>query len=145
MQNCKFEEHKTLWNNIFEDKLYCDNKDENGNNNEYGYYIGTSSYPSETILKISSFEGYNNSLYFPHKEPIEFIEEHYWAPDGEYSARGYYLACPSALDEYCLVMINSIGQIEYNMHYYSAALRPVVCLNENVKATLNGDVLKLSK
>ena len=67
------------------DKLYCNKT------NSDGYYVGTSSSPSDYIISsgvMRAKDGYNNSLYYPHHEQVS---------DGDKGCYSYLLASPSVI------------------------------------------------
>ena len=101
------------------DKLYCNKT------NSDGYYVGTSSNPTSTSIDLSAKDGYNNSLYYPHKSVVS---------DGNSSCYNYWLASPSAFGG------NSVIDICYDSYVYRGSyeytylgLRPVVSLNSGIK------------
>ena len=106
------------WNQKGYAQLYCNNYDNRG------YYIGGNNHPSTIKHDISSDAGYNDTLYYPHKELTE---------NGCF---GYLLASTSATDAGFLMRISNLGTINYR-HYSVAAegLRPVICL----KCSINGE------
>ena len=101
------------------DRLYCNNT------NGTGYYVGASSNPTSTSIDLSAKDGYNNSLYYPHKSVVS---------DGNSSCYNYWLASPSAFGG------NSVIDICYDSYVYRGSyeytylgLRPVVSLNSGIK------------
>jgi hypothetical protein len=116
---------KNSWNATYsEDTLYTRYADNltSGSTTYDGWYIGASENPSSTYISLSGKEGYNNTLYYPHKEKFD-SEKCY----------GYWLASPSA-SGYRNVMIviynGSVGSNYYNSTYYAG--RPVVSLPSNI-------------
>ena len=104
------------------DKLYCNNT------NSAGYYVGTSSSPSDYNIDSSVMkakDGYNNSLYYPHHESVS---------DGAYACNYYWLASPCAYSSYRVLSVGYNGNVYYG--YYddtNLGLRPVVSLNSGIK------------
>ena len=111
------------WNKRYpSDKLYCNNTDSNG------YYVGTSSSPSDYNISpsvMSAKDGYNNSLYYPHHENIS---------DGEYVCNCYRFASPSAGNSNDVLSVGCYGYVDYvGYNGTSVGLRPVVSLNSEIK------------
>lgn len=106
------------------DKLYCNNT------NSTGYYVGTSSSPSDYYIEpnvMKAKDGYNNSLYYPHHESVS---------DGDSNnCFSYWLASPSADDSVkAILSVNCRGYVSrdyYDWNYIG--LRPVVSLNSGIK------------
>lgn len=108
------------WNQKGYIRLYCNNYDERG------YYIGIDDKPTTKNYDVSSNIGYNDKLYYPHQE---LTEDNCW---------GYLLASTCATDSGNLMRISKSGSIHYrNYGVAREGLRPVVCLNANVKAEKN--------
>ena len=97
---------------------YADNLTK-GNITYDGWYIGTSENPSNTYIYLSGKEGYNNTLYYPHKEGID-----------SNSCYGYWLASPSAFSDEDIMLVGCGGWIHSNSNYYGTlmAARPVISL-----------------
>ena len=112
------------WNKRYpSDKLYCNNT------NSDGYYVGTSSKPTNSYIDSSVMslkDGYNNSLYYPHHESVS---------DGDKTCNSYWLASPSASDYNRVLIVGFSGYVYGLNAYYSAfmGLRPVVSLNSGIK------------
>ena len=112
------------WNKRYpSDKLYCNNT------NSDGYYVGTSSKPTNSYIDSSVMslkDGYNNSLYYPHHESVS---------DGDKTCNSYWLASPSASDYNRVLIVGFSGYVYGLNAYYSAfmGLRPVVSLNSEIK------------
>ena len=107
------------WNKRYpSDKLYCNNT------NIYGYYVGTSSKPTNSYIDVK--EGYKNStLYYTRKSPVS---------DGDYNCHSYYLASPSAIDCGNVISVYYSGAVYYEGYNgTSGGLRPVVSLNSEIK------------
>ena len=87
-----------------------------------GWYIGASENPSSTGLTLSGKEGYNNTLYYPHKEGIDSNK-----------CYGYWLASPSAGGYRGVVLVGCDGIVGDSDYYdtYMAG-RPVVSLPSNI-------------
>lgn len=120
------------WNAKLYTPLYCDNKNTNG------YYIGTS---SGTSLNTSSqnitstwvkTSGYDDELFFPYQSNIS-------------SCKGYWLASPASDNNNAVMNVYFEGIINHLDSYNSEdyAIRPVVCLDANVKAIWNGNYWEL--
>ena len=72
------------WNKLYsEDKLYTAKKAQNMSDGLNGTYIGLVENPTTDSAFLSSKAGYNNTLYFPHKERVG-------------TCGGYWFASPSA-------------------------------------------------
>ena len=111
------EMYTASWNAKGYTALYCDNA------NDAGYYVGTSATPTSYSVNMSSTEGYNDTLYYPHKSV-------------ESNCYGYWLASPSAGSNGCVMNVDYNGNVSYN--YYNSTLygvRPVVSLKSDVKLT----------
>ena len=112
------------WNKRYpSDKLYCNNT------NSDGYYVGTSSKPTNSYIDSSVMslkDGYNNILYYPHHESVS---------DGDKTCNSYWLASPSASDYNRVLIVRFSGYVYGLNAYYSAfmGLRPVVSLNSEIK------------
>ena len=106
------------------DRLYCNNT------NKYGYYVGTSSNPSDFSITSSVMDekdGYKNStLYYPCKSPVS---------DGNRECDRYWLVSPSAINVDYIVTISCSGvQVNFDTNTLkSAGVRPVVSLNSGIK------------
>ena len=106
------------WNQKGYTQLYCNNYDSRG------YFVGGNDKPSTMKYDISSNAGYNDKLYYPHKELTE---------DG---CMGYFLASTVANDSGNLMRISSAGNINYRHQSVALeGLRPVICL----KTSINGE------
>lgn len=108
-------------------EMFCNSWNQKGygyinyRNDDSGYYVGTDKNPTTIKCDLALDVGYNDKLYFPHKEIVND------------ECLGYQLASPVATDSGMIFRISKFGNINYR--YYSVAaesLRPVVCLNENV-------------
>ena len=95
------------WNKRYpSDKLYCNNTNSNG------YYVGTSSKPT-------------NSLYYPRKSGVS---------DGTSNCHSYWLASPSALNSIGVLLVLYNGHVSFNGYSSTnMGLRPVVSLNSEIK------------
>ena len=105
------------------DKLYCNNT------NSTGYYVGTSSSPSNCFIEpsvMSVKEGYKNStLYYPRKSGVS---------DGANNCNIYWLASTSAGDSNYVLGVNDGGGMGLNRYRSTdMGLRPVVSLNSEIK------------
>ena len=119
------------WNQKYgnEKKLYID-----GGNDEdsvSGYKIGTSVNSMSTSISLSSFtNGYNDTLYFPHKTVNNDLDND--STDEE--CYGYWLASPSASGSDDVMRVDCDGYVGSNFYnYYGVGLCPVVSLKSDVK------------
>ena len=100
---------------------YCDNT------NGTGYYVGTSSSPSDYIISSSVMQakdGYNNSLYYPNHESVS---------DGDKNCERYCLASTSAYYSNLALGVHYSGNVNYNGYGNTVmGLRPVVSLNSEI-------------
>ena len=72
------------WNTVYpEDKLYTAKKTRMLDSIGWGFYVGLTENPTSTYIGVSSKEGYNNPLYYPHQSDYS-------------NCYGYWLASPSA-------------------------------------------------
>ena len=109
------------WNTMYpEDMLYTAKRTGMSDAVGWGFYVGLTENPTSTYVSVSSKQGYNNPLYYPHK--------------GGYSnCYGYWLASPSAYRGGAVMFVNSIGQVYYGGYSYSVySARPLVCLPSNI-------------
>ena len=112
------------WNKRYpSDKLYCNNTNSNG------YYVGTSSKPTNSYIDSSVMsvkEGYKNStLYYPCKSGVS---------DGADNCHSYWLASPSALNSIGVLLVFYNGHVSFNGYFSTnMGLRPVVSLNSEIK------------
>ncbi len=96
----------------------------NGNSNRgYGYYVGTGENPTDyDIFLTSCTEGYNDELYFPHKD-YENLDLDGDDKSNDY-CEGYRLASPSASSyEHYLMEVNCSGMVNRHGYNYDL-LRP---------------------
>ena len=105
------------------DKLYCNKTNSNG------YYVGTSSSPSDYSIDSSVMkakDGYKNStLYYPRKSGVS---------DGDNNCYYYWLASPSAHGSLIGLGVSYSGTVDYDAYYnINLGLRPVVSLNSESK------------
>lgn len=121
------------WNEKYPDeKLFCNNT------NEYGYFVGTQSNPSDLFIRpqiLENYTGYansdtNNNLYFPHKESVD-----------EENCNSYWLASPNAKTTGNLIINISFWPYIDNNAYNSKtrAIRPVVCLKSDLSGKYVND------
>ena len=109
------------WNKRYQnDKLYCNNT------NDTGYYVGTSSKPTNTYVESSVMSAKDGYLYYPHHERVS---------DGDRTCDCYWLASPSANDRGSVIRVNYSGLVcgRLNYLYTYVGLRPVVSLNSEIK------------
>ena len=109
------------WNKKYpNDKLYCNNT------NSYGYYVGINSDDSENSVETWDKEGYNNSLYYPHKDSVS-------NPNASQDCISYWIASTSAEDEWGLLCVVYNGTIRRSyLGDMDLALRPLVSLKSGV-------------
>ena len=87
------------WNALYPaSQLYC--------NNGYavGYYVGTTTIPTTYYINLKTYDGYSNSLYYPHQSRID-------------NCNGYWLASPSS--DYCAIVLGVYqdGEMGSNLYY----------------------------
>ena len=109
------------WNTMYpEDKLYTAKQTGMYDTIGWGFYIGANENPTSYYIGLSSKDGYNNLLYFPHKS--------YYS-----NCYGFWLASPSARDTDGVVYVGNDGGV--SAIYYSSSycsVRPLVCLPSNI-------------
>lgn len=99
------------------------------NEGSTGYYVGTATSASDGSISITNLDsnGYDNSLYFPYKT-------------AEGTCVGYWLSSPRCGDTSMLLSIAIDGSISGKKTTISTVgIRPVVCLNEEIKGTKDGN------
>lgn len=112
------------WNNKYKDDILSCNT-----SNDNGYYlnIGTDSGTNININYdiMSTKEGYNNPLYYPHKSNYD-------------GCNGYWIASPSAYEARDLIYVYCNGSIS-NSYYVNSdfGIRPVVSLPSTTNFTWN--------
>lgn len=92
------------------------------NINDYGYYIGTNESEKKITLNINDLEnnGYNDTLYIPHKSDIS-------------GCNGYWFASPTADGDYGIWGIAYKGTLAFrNYDDTGFGIRPVVSLKSSV-------------
>ena len=112
------------WNQLYpNDKLYCNNTD------NYGYYIGTTSGPTTSEIKVTTMKekaGYENKLYFPYNTETSD------------TCKGYWISSPRAGAKNRMYFWSSgnlgVGTPTYTNNY--ACLRPVVALDSGITVNL---------
>ncbi|MBR6689614.1 MAG: hypothetical protein IKL68_06335 [Clostridia bacterium] len=130
------------WNAKYpEDKiLYKPNTETNA----IGYMVGLSEDNMVKVIPLEEMQekaGYkveeSNNLYYPHKETI--------TDSYNVACKGYWIASPSANGEKYIIRINFDGRVYYahsgDVSRY--AIRPVVCLKEEVGATFSNGMWNL--
>ena len=86
----------------------------------YGYYIGFTENPTTYMANnMSSKEGYDNTLYYPHKSDINLCY-------------GYWLASPSAFGSSFITYIDCMGSVTREGYDGDYAFRPVISLPTSV-------------
>ncbi len=112
---------KNSWNTTYPSDIiyikYADNLEENGVIFD-GWYVGLYKNPTSTYVSLKGKTGYNNALYFPHKEALDSNK-----------CTGYWFSSPSAgACSYIMRMlyVGGIGNLTEN--YTGMAARPVICL-----------------
>lgn len=91
-----------------------------------GYYVGTSNPPSSYSINMSSTPGYNNNLYYPHKNNT--------------NAYGYWLASPSAYSTNHVVNVIYYGYVDYDYYNHTdRGVRPVVILPSDIIGEYNSE------
>ena len=109
------------WNKKYpENKLYT-------NTNSTGYYVGTSENPTSHTVDMMSTPGFQDELYYPHRET--------WN-----SCYGYFLASPSVHGNNHEMYVSSVGAIGL-INYYDrfCGVRPLVHLRSNVRIKPQGE------
>ncbi len=103
----------------------------NGNNNSgNGYYVGTTSSAKTESYSLSNSDGYNDTLYFPHKSDSNDLDG-----DGIIEkCSDYWLASPSAHSASFMFKVSCNGDVGYgDLYGHSIGLRPIVCIESAVK------------
>ena len=96
--------------------------------NSTGYQIAKESGSLTTWISVADYEGFDNTLYYPHNKPGSTST---WN-----SCYGYWLASPSAFGTNLLLLMHYSGIVAntgYSNFYYG--VRPVVCLKSTVNMT----------
>ena len=112
------------WNTMYpEDKLYTAKKTGMSDAVGWGFYVGLTENPIyNTDVNVSSKQGYNNPLYYPHREAVDNC-----------SCDGYWLASPSAGYALCVMDVSYNGRVgDGYYYYYFDSARPLVCLPSNI-------------
>ena len=113
--------------------LYCNNT------NTTGYYVGNTNKPTKYYysVKLDSNTGYNDTLYYPYKTSTMKDNTECW---------GYWLSSPSAIAPGIVTNVYYNGRIGSDDYfYYQMSIRPLVCLNSEVKAIQGeNDIWKIS-
>ncbi len=118
---------KNSWNATYaEDTLYTKYANDlvQSSTTYDGWYIGASENPSTYYISISRKEGYNNTLYYPHKNTI-----------GSENCYGYWLTSPSAGYYSGVMLVYCRGYVGYYGYLYSnpyMAARPLVSLPSTI-------------
>ncbi len=84
-----------------------------------GYYIGTSENPTSYFVFQFSTGGYDNTLYYPYQEYVDWCH-------------GYWLASPSAIDEDSIIGVGHNDSVGSDGGSYYMSLRPIISLPNNV-------------
>ena len=109
------------WNTMYpEDKLYTAKETGMSDAVGWGFYVGLTENPTSTYVSVSSKQGYNNPLYYPHKSIYS-------------NCNGYWLASPSAARVSAVMAVaydGSVYRSDCGYGIYSA--RPLVCLPSNI-------------
>ena len=110
------------WNDIYEnDKIYISNDE-----NAIGYKIGDLN-SINLDYNVVNMDGYDNKLFFPHKNPVS-------------KCYGYCIASPSSRSNDLLMRVDYDGFIGNKGGYLQhGALRPVVCIPSNIKILWNSN------
>ncbi len=115
----------------------------NGNNaSGYGYYVGEGSTScTTTYYDLSSTTGYDDTLYFPHKQyqNLHLFDKNNPDAGGDTDCYGYWLSSPSANNNYYLMVVYCRGVVYYNRYSSYCGVRPLVCLKSDVKLTEKAD------
>ena len=109
--------------------LYCNNA------NAIGYYIGTTDTPTTSSISstvMSTKEGYNNTLYYPH-QTYENIDG---SNDGNSNCSYYWLASPSTRYADLVFGVGYDGYVGGNVYNHGGiAVRPVVSLKSGISGS----------
>ncbi len=108
-----------------------------------GYYVGVEGTSTTTTYYnlSSATTGYNDTLYFPHKQYQNINLFNTSSPDsnGDASCYGYWLGSPSAGLSSGLMDVSYGGYVGNYNYDNNCGVRPVVCLKSNVKLTEKED------
>ena len=123
------------WNNLYggtADELQISDNVEG--QNEPGYVIGKSSdilTKESTSINLSSTSGYNNTLYYPHKEGVENCD-------------GYWVASPSVYSAFYVLAVKYSGDVGRNNYEHSSCgARLAVYLPSNIRFKLVNGVYEV--
>ncbi len=128
----------------------------NGNNNNSGtgYCIGVTANCTDTSKSIKECtEGYNDTLYFPHRDYSNFnlFEENGSSNNESGWCYGYWLASPSASGSENVMGVNCFGSVDSNVYeggsyvYNCLGVRPIVSLKSGVYVEVQEEVKKGKK
>lgn len=100
------------WNAKGYTKLYCNNSNTNG------YYVEKTDQPKVAYVNLSSTNGYQDTLYYPHINASAYN-----------TCSGYWLASPSAGDATHILSVSTLGYVgNKRCTAQSFGVRPIVCL-----------------
>ena len=116
---------KNSWNAKYsEDTIYTKYEEDlvKDNITYNGWYIGDTANPSTASIGVRAKEGYNNTLYYPHKEIVD-----------SNNCNGYWLSSPSADNYSNIIYVFYYGSIAGGVYSNPRfAARPVVSLPTNI-------------
>ena len=116
---------KNIWNLTFsEDTLYTKYEDNIvlGNITYDGWYIGDTVDPSDNSIGLREKGGYNNTLYYPHKESVD-----------NSNCNGYWICSPSSSSYVDVIFVDCDGSICPACYIYDiATARPVISLPTSI-------------
>ncbi len=96
--------------------------------NSTGYQIAKESGSLTTWISVADYEGFDNTLYYPHNKPGSTST---WN-----SCYGYWLASPSSGSTNDVMLMHCGGSVSsYNCTGNGYGVRPVVCLKSTVNMT----------
>ena len=109
------------WNTSYpDDMLYTNKRTGMSDAIGYGFYVGATENPASYNINLSSKDGYNNPLYYPHRS-------------GYKNCYGYWLASPSANIGSYVMFVYYSGYVYYDRSSsYNYSARPLVCLPSNI-------------
>ncbi len=111
-----------------------------------GYYIGEGGTNCTTFSNTLRYTtGYEDTLYFPHKqyENLRLFDTSSPDENGTAKCYGYWISSPSAAENSeGLVRVGYNGYIGLTGYYYECGVRPLVCLKSDVKLTERNNALE---
>ena len=126
------EKHGNNSSDVEKKELYA-----NGNGN-YGYYVGAQEQSTDPNATFTSATGYNDELYFPHKEQDNLNLDKSGTADADtknQNCDGYWLASPAGDNPNKMMMVFAYGGMKGATITVDRGFRPIVCLKSNVRLT----------